>query len=229
MCNRDGSNPTQLTNQLGRFQGSPRWSPDGRFLAFDSQGEDGRWDIYAIDAAGGTPRRLTAVPSNEVMPSYSRDGRWVYFCSDRGGRENVWRMPSGGGEWHQMTRDGGCAAQESWDGKTLYYDTFGLRMGGLTPLFARPLAGGPERRIVDAMATRLFLPAPEGVYYAAAADFGRPMPLMLYDFKTEKSRQVALLPARLNLGLTASPDRKTFLFSVAKPRSQDLMLIENFR
>src|SRR5207253_1039735 len=32
----DGSGVVQMTNRLGRTQGTPRWSPDGRWIAFDS-------------------------------------------------------------------------------------------------------------------------------------------------------------------------------------------------
>jgi TolB protein len=36
----DGSNPQQLTNGPGTYQGSPSWSPDGRRVAFDALGKD---------------------------------------------------------------------------------------------------------------------------------------------------------------------------------------------
>jgi hypothetical protein len=33
----------------------------------------------------GPPRRLTHSPNNNVIPSWSHDGRWIYFASDRSG------------------------------------------------------------------------------------------------------------------------------------------------
>lgn len=65
VAHADGSQVVQMTNGLGRHQGSPRWSPDGRWIAFDSQRENGHWNIYVIDAAGGRPRRITFDPSEE--------------------------------------------------------------------------------------------------------------------------------------------------------------------
>ena len=80
----DGSNPRQLTHGPGRDQGSPYWSPDGRRIAFDSQGQDNQFHIWMIDADGGTPRRITTKADDEHVPTWSRDGRWIYFSSDEG-------------------------------------------------------------------------------------------------------------------------------------------------
>ena len=41
-------------------------------------------DIYAISASGGPPRRVTTSPSIDATPSWSRDGRWIYFGSRPG-------------------------------------------------------------------------------------------------------------------------------------------------
>jgi Tol biopolymer transport system component len=85
----DGSNATQLTRGPGRWQASPRWSPDGRRIAFDSLGEDGQSDIWTIDADGASLRRLTSSPAAHYMPTWSHDGRFVYFSSDRAGTETI--------------------------------------------------------------------------------------------------------------------------------------------
>jgi Tol biopolymer transport system component/predicted Ser/Thr protein kinase len=220
---QDGSHPVQLTDGLGRHQGTPRWSPDGRWITFDSQGEDGHWDIYLIDAAGGQPRRLTPYPSDESVTSWSRDGKWIYFHSNRSGKNEIWRMPAGGGESVQVTDNGGYVAFESWDGKTLYY----TKDPGSTPLFARPLASGPERQILASVVARAFFPVDNGIYHIARANGA--YRLQFLDFATATSRVLTRIEAQPYLGLTVSPDRKTVLFTVAKPINYDLMLIENFR
>jgi Tol biopolymer transport system component len=226
VCSQDGSNPVQLTDGLGRHHGTPRWSPDGRWIAFDSQGEDGHWDIYVIDAAGGQPRRFTPYPSDEVVPSWSRDGKWVYFASNRSGRNEIWRIPAAGGESVQVTDNGGYVAFESWDGKTLYY-TKDTGEGG--PLFAKSLAGGPERQVLDSVVSRAFVVVEDGIYHIARTDKPGVYLLQLLDFATGKSRVLITIEGQREPGLTVSPDRKIVLFSVAKPINYDLMLIENFR
>jgi Tol biopolymer transport system component len=226
VSNRDGSNPVQFTDGLARYQGTPRWSPDSRWIAFDSQGEDEHWDIYVIDAAGGQPRRFTPYPSDEAVPSWSRDGKWVYFASNRSGRHEIWRIPAAGGESVQVTDNGGYVAFESWDGKTLYY-TKDTGAGG--PLFAKSLAGGPERQILDSVVSRAFVVVEDGIYHIARTDKEGAYPLQFFDFATGKSRVLTTIEGQREPGLAVSPDRKTVLFSVSKPINYDLMLIENFR
>ncbi|HXS93901.1 MAG TPA: hypothetical protein VN736_04800 [Candidatus Limnocylindrales bacterium] len=73
------------------------------------------------------------------MPSWSHDGRWVYFASDRGGRQSrIWRVPFEGGPAVQVTKDVASMPQESPYGKLLYYYN---REGHIASMQA---AGGPE-------------------------------------------------------------------------------------
>jgi Tol biopolymer transport system component/predicted Ser/Thr protein kinase len=228
VVNADGSNPVQLTDGLGRQQGSPQWSPDGRSIAFDSQREDGTFDVYVIDAAGGPPRPLDPEASNEHRPSWSRDGRWIYFASDRTGRFEVWRVPAEGGRPRQVTTEGGFACFEAFDGRTLYYTK---AQAARQPVFARPTGGGPERRVVDEILGRSFAVVPGGLYYFALTDVPGVTVVRALEVARRRSRDVARLgvPVTPGAGLSVSPDRKTILFTVFKPNDADLYLIENFR
>ena len=66
-------------------------------------------------------RRLTDNPSDDMAPSWSRDGRWIYFASSRSGQLQLWKAPAEGSPAAQVTRKGGVLAVESLDGKFLYY------------------------------------------------------------------------------------------------------------
>ena len=83
---QDGRNALQLTSFKGRRGGTPAWSPDGQSIAFDLRTDDGRGDIYVIPARGGAPVRVTTDPADDLVPSWSRDGRSIYFGSTRSGR-----------------------------------------------------------------------------------------------------------------------------------------------
>ncbi|MBI3694945.1 MAG: PD40 domain-containing protein, partial [Acidobacteria bacterium] len=156
LCNRDGSNVVQLTS-IGDGR-APRWSPDGLQIAFDARVPTGSLaDIYVIRSEGGGLRRLTTWDSDEVRPSWSQDGQWIYFRSDRSGRQEIWKIASQGREPIRITRNGGFEAQESPDGKLLYFVKEGVadskardyekgsRPGGLWQM---PLGGGEEKLVL---------------------------------------------------------------------------------
>jgi Tol biopolymer transport system component len=112
----DGSNPVQLTVLKG-VAGTPRWSNDGRSVVFDYR-PDQHSEIYRIDPSGGPPRFISTVPgADNVVPSWSRDGKWIYFSSNRGNEPNqVWKIPDAGGTPIQLTRTGGTSPNEGADG-----------------------------------------------------------------------------------------------------------------
>ena len=65
----------------------PAWSPDGKMLAFLSMKNKGKGfdpdemqgDIYAIPATGGTPKRITNTPENEMVIAWTPDGKRITF------------------------------------------------------------------------------------------------------------------------------------------------------
>ena len=225
----DGSGPAQLTRGPGRSQDSPAWSPDGRRLAFQSAGEDGRLDIWTIDATGGAPRRLTQDPGDESNPSFSRDGRWVYFYSERDGSGQIWRVPATGGVEERLTRSGaGRGAIESADARTLFF----RRGNGDSPLVALPLAGGPERTVAPCVQAHpaIFDVVASGVFYPDCRA-GDPA-LHRLDPASGRDEVLGTLEKWERYGdgtITVSPDGRTILYPKAVREGSDLMLIENFR
>ncbi|MDH4179997.1 MAG: DUF5050 domain-containing protein, partial [Armatimonadota bacterium] len=226
VCDRDGSNPVQLTS-LGAHSGSPRWSPDAQSIVFDST-VAGHRDIYVVSGApsglGGKPRRLTAEPSQDFVPSWSRDGRWIYYASDRSGQLQIWRRPAGGGEATQVTRDGGCVAVDSADGKTLYY----TKTPDDGPLFRLPLEGGEESQVLESVHRRAFAVTRQGLYFIPVPVSGVTS-VQFFDVTSGKSTSIAKIDRPLSLYLTVSPDGRTILYSQQDETGSDLMLVENFK
>ena len=125
-------------------------------------------DIYVVDSQGGAPRKLTKEPSNENVPSWSRDGGWIYFASDRTGGWEVWKMPSTGGRALQVTRHGGFAAFESPDGKFLYY-----AKRELPGLWRIPTNGGEEVEVIRSFESGnwgYWAVVDNGIYYLDLTD-----------------------------------------------------------
>lgn len=78
----DGTGLAQLTRG-DRGESSPRWSPDGRVLAFlTRRNGDEATQIYLLDVAGGEARRLTTHPTAVGDISWSRTGQRLYFVAD---------------------------------------------------------------------------------------------------------------------------------------------------
>jgi Tol biopolymer transport system component len=139
------------------------------------------------------------------------------------------RTPFAGGEAEQVTPDGGYVAFESYDGRDLIY----LKPRGADiasgPVFQMSLATREEREILDRIIGRALLPARQGIFYIAPGGSRDSARLRLYDPATRVSKLLWNIDASVNLGLSASPDGRTILFSVQNPATADLMLIDNFR
>ena len=76
----DGSEPRRLTAGRQR-DGSPRWSPDGRWIAFTSGAEESPAQLWVIPASGGEARRLTELPESVEQHAWSPDGSALTFVS----------------------------------------------------------------------------------------------------------------------------------------------------
>jgi tricorn protease len=81
-ADESGANPQRLTAHRGRDT-TPRFSPDGQWIAFSSDRE-GNMDVWAIPTIGGTPTRLTFHSSDDNVLGWSPDSQHVLFASNRG-------------------------------------------------------------------------------------------------------------------------------------------------
>jgi Tol biopolymer transport system component/DNA-binding winged helix-turn-helix (wHTH) protein len=226
----DGSAARQLTSHQWKWQGSPNWSPDGRTIAFDAFDPDGHVHVWTIPAEGGTPRRLTKPTGDQTTPTWSRDGKRIYFSEAREGGRDIWRVPATGGPAEQLTRTGsGFLAYETADGASLLYQP----KFGDSPLLVMPLKGaGPPRRLIECVRHGSFIPVGTTIFYAGCEP-GTTPPLHSIDLLNGRDRLLGTLehspPDQLGVHLAVSPDRKTILFAGLLRHGADLMLIENFR
>jgi Tol biopolymer transport system component len=202
---------------MGR-SGSPRWSPDGQRIAFDSN-VVGHWQIYVVSAQGGRPERMTKSAANDVRPSWSRDGKWIYFGSTRSGVSQVWKMPSGGGPAEQVTRNGGQTAFESPVSPTIYY----TNGSNPSPLWKVPAEKGEESQVADSVTNSQFAVSRGGICFIS-------WPRLQYlELSTGRTKTMLTLQKPALLGLTMSPDEHWLLYSQIDQGGSDLMLVENFR
>jgi len=77
-----GGAPMQLTNG-SESENAPRWSPDGRTIAFTAKrGDNESAQLYLLPIEGGEARQLTTHPSAVTDPTWAPDGAAIYFVAD---------------------------------------------------------------------------------------------------------------------------------------------------
>jgi imidazolonepropionase-like amidohydrolase/Tol biopolymer transport system component len=125
-----GGRATRLTSGA-QFDFQPRFSPDGRSIAFISD-RDGVQNIWLMDADGGNPRQVSRETEREVnSPAWSPDGEYIFarkhFVETRSlGAGEVWMYHRSGGAGLQVTerpnwqQDQGEPAPHP-DGRWLHY------------------------------------------------------------------------------------------------------------
>src|SRR5919202_416745 len=81
LASADGSRPPRpMTNGRQRDR-SPRWSPDGRTLAFLSDRDTDRPQLFLLSLDGGEPRQLTALKHGAGTPVWAPDGQRLAFAA----------------------------------------------------------------------------------------------------------------------------------------------------
>ncbi len=80
-------------------------------------------NLWIVERAGGTARRLTSFPGQTANPHFSPDGKWVAFSAEYAGNVDVYLVASEGGEPKRLTWHPGADTVEGWtpDGKNVVF------------------------------------------------------------------------------------------------------------
>jgi Tol biopolymer transport system component len=78
-----------------RFPAAVFFSPDGKYLAYDTPAGDssGQRDVFVIAADGSREIPAVVGPSRESVVGWSPDGKHLIFASDRSGSMGLWALP----------------------------------------------------------------------------------------------------------------------------------------
>ena len=103
-------NRFQVSSKPG-INGAPSFSPDGRKLVVTLGGVDGNLDIYVLDINTRRSTRLTTHRAIDTEGTWSPDGEYIYFTSDRSGGPQVYRIRATGGSPERVTFEGSYNAR----------------------------------------------------------------------------------------------------------------------
>jgi Tol biopolymer transport system component len=127
-------------------------SPDGRWLAFDSDRE-GQADVWKIPAAGGPAERITHGPDSEFVNDWSPDGRELVVHAQRKGQRDVLVVSADGTRTEEVAATALQEQHAAWgpDGNSIVFDA-PPKAGERDQAFVSTRAGpgkpwGPPRQI----------------------------------------------------------------------------------
>jgi WD40 repeat protein len=87
---------------------------------------DATWDVWTMRGDGSDPRRLTDNPANDMFPTWSADGRYIAFVSDRDENREIYVMKTDGTEQTNLTHDAAEDWTPAWspDGETIAFASY---------------------------------------------------------------------------------------------------------
>jgi len=236
----DGSGQVQVTHFSGPSIDHLQWSPDGRMVAFDAR-PHGYSDIFTLECDSaktrcGEPKPLLMTPA--MIPSWSADGKFIYFASDRTGRREIWRVAVSGGPPLQVTNNGGYMSRESRDGKWLYFSKYVRDSIWRTPgsqaqnraAFGEAEVIGPPYKVK----TDDWTITADEIVFLDSATSTRSAAIRAYRIATGRTRSILelteLLPdTRGNMGISVSPDSRWVLYSQLDRSGSNIMVADHIR
>lgn len=131
---------------LGSFA-SPAWHPDGR-RAVVVQWTEGRTNLVWLDAETRTLKPVAPDDAVQIAPSFSPDGKWLLFASDRTGVMNLHALRLADGARFQVTNvlGGAFDPEVSPDGRQLAYVDYGVAGYDIHVMPFLPAKFQPETR-----------------------------------------------------------------------------------
>jgi tricorn protease-like protein len=233
IAGRDGSGLQQLTTLGGAGVLVGGWSPDGTKVVFEAS-VAGNSDVYVVGVDGGHLRRLTSDSSIDGVPTWSGDGRWIYFASTRAGTvPDIWRMAPDGGQAVRMTHHGGFEPRESPDGKSVFYldrHPAGLAVNDTARLMRLPRDGGAEELVLDRVRPFLWSVTDTGIVFATREQDVDAVDVYRFsDRRVARAGRLGFQIPGIFRNMTVSDDGRHALTTKLVRFDADLMRLDNFR
>jgi len=149
----DGANPSAITGNQS-INLSPRWSPDGRLIAYTSY-RNNNPDLYVLNFDSGRRDVLSAQQGLNATPGWSPDGQWLAIAMSAGGGTNLFLMPKSGGSPRPLTAGPAISVSPSFS------------PNGRQIVFNSDRGGTPQIYIIDVDGSNLHRLTFQGNYNAS--------------------------------------------------------------
>ena len=103
LCNADGSNTVQLTKG-DKNSSNPKWSPDGKWIAFTSS-RDNKTNLYLLPVGGGEAEKITEVKTSVSNYDWSRDGSMIAFTMVDAADDKEEKNKKAKNDWYFMDEE----------------------------------------------------------------------------------------------------------------------------
>jgi Tol biopolymer transport system component len=198
-----GGQPLQMSKlgeQWGsRFVSSPAWSPEGRRIAFEARPQ-GLAAVALTDPSAAAVKTVEENWHQEERPSWSQDGKWIYYSSNRDQVQQIWRRQVAGGNALRVTSREARQAFESFDGQTVYFVPGNSKPG----IWSVNVNGGKEEVLPGTESYMIrghWAVGPAGIFFMGYEN--EPRTLMFYWFSTGAVTPVLQLPKNLPADVSA--------------------------
>jgi tricorn protease len=195
---RQGGLALPLTQPPGRKR-RPKFSPDGRIIAFESN-SDGHWNLYTLPVGGGTAAQLTHHPADKALCGWTPDGKLLFYTNAFGPffQRQLCTLSAQGGLPNRLPVPYGVDGAISPDGQWLAYTFFSIpedwkryRGGGAPDIWLFHLQNHRAKKITDWEGTDAMpMWQHDRIYYLSDAGSEHRLNLWSYDTKSEQRRQV---------------------------------------
>jgi len=140
----DGVNPSPLTGNQS-INLSPRWSPDGRMIAYTSY-RNGNPDLFVLNFDSGRRDVLSAQQGLNATPGWSPDGQWLVVAMSASGGTNLFLLPKTGGTPKALTTGPAISVSPSFspNGRQIVFNS---DRGGTPQIYVIDVDGSNLRRL----------------------------------------------------------------------------------
>lgn len=226
----DGSGPRILTTLGGAVSGPARWSPNSSELVFEARA-DRKSNLFIIATQGSKPRLIFTSETPMVLPSFSQDGKSVYYSTNPNANWTLMRLDLKSRKSELVTGDGAFAGVESPDGQWIFFTRQGQELAGI---WRMPVRGGKEEVLVGELSRKLWgqwAVSEKGLFYSVFPLAGRKV-IRRLDLASGNLTDVAGLmrpPVQFDGGMSVSTDEKRLVWSQLDHAGSDVYVLGSFQ